>query len=144
MVFVGESSLEGIDLSSVGVLDSECEQCLIVFVEEIPEFVTKKLEMVRPRNNVSEGDDSFDCILDARNASVAVPRKEISVPIKDLIVVWWCTGRGQGCNPIEDVVVVRDGRAMFKPLRVTKGTTVFKPHVLQWSKGQKAEFDRVR
>jgi hypothetical protein len=88
-VFIGESSLsERIDSSGVGVLDSEDDEgCSFVLVEEVSEFFTEEAEMKCPRNHVPECDDSSDCVLDARNSSVAESSNELSVPVKDLIVV---------------------------------------------------------
>ena len=108
-------SLEGVDSSSVGVLDPEDDdgRSLVVFrFEEVPEFFGKSQEMIRPRNNVPERDDSADSVLDARNASVVKPSDELGVPVEDYVVVCWCVfpgvvGQGKICDPVEDVKVIR-------------------------------------
>lgn len=121
--------LERVDMSSVGVLDSENDEGLSLFVfvfEEISEFFCKSQEMVRPRNNVPECDDSADLVLNVRNANVVEPSDELGVPVEDYVVVCWCVfsgvvGQGKVCNPSEEVLMIRCDKAMFKPHKTTKG-----------------------
>jgi hypothetical protein len=98
-------------------LDGEERYC-----EEVSEFCCEKSEMVRPRNNVLECDNSCNLILNADNARIMTTTKDLVVPVDDhmIVKVYWCGfpggGQGESCNPIENVRIIHDDQVMSKPL----------------------------
>jgi hypothetical protein len=88
--------------------------------EEVSELFCETSEMFRPRNNVSECDNSCDLNLDADDARIVTATEDRVVPVDDYVIVkvcWWeFSGQREGCKPGENVGVICDDQAMFKPL----------------------------